>query len=252
MARSITFDSTSLSTGNYTVRKITHDQATERDLYAYSLTRETGAELVSTYYKPKTIIVEGTITGSDIDTLEANIDAFKKVLSAKEKVLDIAYASGTRRYIATARVIQIERDFYNISFAPYTIEFSIPEGYGKDTSVTSYTTASSIRTLEDATLSILGSAIPKYDIQITFSAANAVSEISLTINGDKITLTEAIAASDVVVIDAENKKVTVQGVEKNYTGLFPRLTLGTNTFKIVTTSTSHQYSVTVNYTKKYL
>lgn len=250
--RNITFNSTSINSGNYQVRTVKHDSANDRDLFMYALTRETGAELVSTYYQPKKIIIEGIIKGTSADDLETNIDSFKQIVSGKDKVLDIEYASGTRRYVATARIVQIERDYYNISYAPFSVEFSVPEGYGKNTSQTAYTTASSLHTLEDTSLSILGSAVPKYNIQITFSAASSVTQVSVTINGDKITLTNAITAGQVVVIDAENKKVTLDGTEKDYTGLFPKLVLGSNTYKIVTTSTSHTYAVSVNYTKSYL
>jgi len=250
--RNISFDSTSINSGNYTVKTVQHDDATTRDLFMYELTRESGSELVSTYYQPKKIIIAGTIKGTDVDNLETNIDTFKQLMGGKDKILDIEYASGTRRYIATVKVVQIERDYYNITNVPFSVEFAIPAGFGKDISVTAYTTASVLHTLQDTSLNILGTVVPKYDITITFSAASSVTEVSVTINGDKITVAQAITDGQSLIIDAENKKVTIAGVETDYTGLFPRLQLGANTYKIVTKSTSHSYNVVVSYTKKYL
>ena len=251
--RTINFDGTSINSGNYIVKNIRHDSATDRDLFMYELTRESGAELVSTYYTPKKIIIEGIIKGTDVDNLETNVDTFKKLMSGKNKILDIEYASGTRRYIATARVIQIERDYYNLTYIPFSVEFTIPAGFGMDTAVTTYQTVSiMVHTLEDTSLTIAGTAVPKYNIEIEFASATNVTGVSLTINGDKITVDESITYGQILVIDAENKKVTIDGTEKDYTGLFPRLQLGSNIYKIVTNSTSHSYHVSINYTKKYL
>lgn len=235
------------------VRRVLHDSGTPRELYMYDLTRDGGAELVNAEWKPKKIIIEGIIKGTDIEDLEANIDTFKKYLSGQGKNLDIEYASGTRRYEATASVVTIERDYYHISYAPFSIEFTTPLGFGKDISTTSYSTYSiALHTLTTDSFSILGTVVPKYQIQLLFKLATAVSTVSVTINGDKITIDEAITAGQTLVIDTDNKKVTLAGVEKRYTGIFPRLILGTNNYKIVTSSTSHLYDVTVNYIKTYL
>jgi hypothetical protein len=251
--RSITFDSTSISSGNYTVRKVLHDTATPRDLFMYELTRESGAELVNTEWKTKKIIIEGTIQGSSISDLETNIDSFKLLMSGQNKNLDIQYESGTRRYVATASVIQIERDFYHLNYAPYSVEFQIPDGVGMATTSSSHSTTSiAVATLETDSFTITGTKIPKYNIAIDFDTATAVTEVTVTINGDAITVSEAISAGQVLVIDAENKKCTIDGVEKRYTGFFPRLILGSNSYKIATTATARQYNVLITYTPKYL
>jgi len=250
--RSVAFDSFSLSSGNYVVRNVLHDSATPRDLFLYDLTREGGSELVNAEWKPKKIIVEGTIKGTSISDLETNIDLFKKNLSGQKKNLDVQYIDGTRRYEATAKSISIERDFYHVTYVPYSIEFTIPSGFGKATTSTPYSTQSIIAHTLEADLSILGTVAPKYSITLDFETATSITTVSVTINGDKITIDEAISADQILVIDAENKKVTLDGIEKVYAGLFPRLILGTNSYKIETSSTNHLFDVSVNYTKKYL
>jgi phage-related protein len=251
--RSITFDSTSISSGNYTVRRVLHDKATPRDLYLYELTREGGASLVNAEWKPKKIVIEGTIKGATIATLETNIDTFKQLLSGQNKNLDIQYENGTRRYVATVNSITIERDYYHLNYAPFSVEFTIPSGIGKDITTSLYMTQSIIlHTLENVSFTTTGSAIPKCTIELDFVTASSVSQVSVTINGDKITVSETITAGQVLIIDTENKKVTINGVEKRYTGLFPRLQLGSNSYMIATSSSSHMYDVTITYTKTYL
>lgn len=235
------------------VRKVLHDEALPRELFMYGLTRERGALLVNDEWQPKKIIIEGIIKGTSISELETNIDTFKKNLAGKNKILDVQYESGTRRYLATAQVIQIERDYYHLNYAPYSVAFMIPEGVGKATSASSVGTVSIERhTLEDVSFTADGTAVPKFSISLLFKLVNSVTSVSLTINGDQITVDEPISAGQTLVIDAENKRVTLDGVEKIYTGLFPRLQLGSNGYKIVIGSVSHQYDVTVTYTKAYL
>ena len=53
--RTITYDNTSINSGNYITRKVMHDEATKRDLMAYDLTRERGAILVNSEYQTKKI-----------------------------------------------------------------------------------------------------------------------------------------------------------------------------------------------------
>jgi len=251
--RTITFDGTSLNSGNYITRKLTHDEATEKDLFAYNLTRERGAIIVNSDYKFKKIVLEGIVKGTSADDLEQNLDTFKATLAEQEKHLDIQYASGTRRYVATATQIVIIRDFYHLNYAPFTVELFIASGAGKDTTSTSYSTYSiDISSLEDATFSIGGTLPPPCTIELVFNAADTVTTTEVTINGDRITIDEVISADDILIIDTVNKKVTINGAEKDYTGRFPRLLIGTNTYLIDISSVSHEYDLQIQYTKNYL
>lgn len=253
MAKSVMFNGIYISSGNYTVRKVMHDTATPRDLYMYDLARDGGSILVNNEWKPKKIVVEGIIKGEDIDNLEANCDEFKRIMGVTNKNLDIEYSSGTRRYLASANVIQIERDYYHLNYAPYTIEFVVPDGHGRTLSPVTYMTQSIVlHTLEDVSFGVSGTIAPKYTIELNFEVATDVVGVSVTINGDRVTVNETITAGQIVLIDAENKKITIDGVEKPYTGLFPRLVLGTNDYLIATQSTSHLYDVEVTYTPKFL
>ena len=250
---SVSFNGTSLSTNPYTVKTVRHESMTDRDIFQYQLARESGAIMVNSEWKPKKIIIEGTIKGASSIELETNIDSFKRELSYENKNLDVEYISGTRRYVATAQNITIERDHYHLTMAPYSVEFFIPSGFGQSTSASTHQTQSiAVTSLETDSFVVGGTVEPFYSIQLDFEVANSVSKLSCTINGDRIEMNEAISAGQTVVIDAENKKITIDGVEKRYNGLFPRLVLGTNNYVIGVSSSSHRYDVLVTYTPKYL
>lgn len=251
--RTITYDNTSINSGNYITRKVMHDEATKRDLMAYDLTRERGAILVNSEYQTKKIVLEGIIKGTSADDLESNIDTFKALIAEQERNLDIQYASGTRRYVATAVQTVILRDFYHLNYAPFTIEFLIASGAGKDTVSSSYQTYSiEVASLESASFIVGGTLVPPCTIELTFNSATSVSQVSVTINGDRITAEEAISATDELVINTLTKKVTLNGAEKDYVGRFPKLVIGTNTYTVAVSSTNHQYDLEINYTKNYL
>lgn|SRR5574343_260639 len=251
--QSVSFNGTSLSSGNYTVKTVRHESMTDRDIFQYQLARESGAVHVNSEWKPKKIIVEGTIKGASASDLETNIDVFKRELAYEKKNLDIEYISGTRRYKATAQSITIERDHYHLTYAPYSIEFFIPSGFGEATSASTHQTQSiAVTSLETDSFTVSGTVEPFYTIQLDFEVANSVSKLSCTINGDRIEINESISAGQTVVIDAENKKITLDGVEKRYNGFFPRLVLGENDYVIGVSSSSHRYDVLVTYTPKYL
>lgn len=248
----ITFDSVSLVSTPYTVKKITHENADSRVLNLQDLARQRGGILINAEYKPKIIRIEGNITGTSNADLEGNIDTFKELMSRQSKNLDISYDSGTRRFIATNRSVTIEREYFHLNYAPYSIEMLVPAGVGYNITSTTETTAGlTSKNLTD-TLDILGTADPKMKITLTMTTVSSISSFYFLVNGYKITVTDTFSNGDVVVIDAATLKVTVNGTEYDYTGIFPVWGIGTNTYNLVITGTSITYTLTFEYTQTYL
>lgn len=248
----ITFDGISLMTTPYTVKNISNDSVENREVFVYGLARQRGAHLLNAEYKAKIFRVTGTITGADRATLEANVDEFKELMSRQEKNLDIEYAGGTRRYVATAQSINIDRDFYHNTFTPFEVDFLVPSGIGTDIA-SSNDTASAISTLDRiAQTTVLGTAQPKMKTTIDITAASGITQLDLLANGDKITLITGLVAGDQIIIDENTLKVTVNGVEQDYTGIFPRFLVGANVYQLLFTGTSITYNLTFSYIKTYL
>lgn len=241
MATTITFDSVSLQDANYTVRSARHDSSSERELDMLSIARDDGSIFVAEKYTPKTILVTGIIKASTQANVEDKIDDLKELVSRREKNLDISYAGGTRRYVAYARNIRVERDHYHINYAPYEIEFVVPSGIGKDTSVTASVNNQSANPTYSGTASFSGSAKPKPVITLTFGA-NWVDAFGLsfenTDNDEKIVINKQDAVwsnADVLEIDCENKTVERNSAvdsQVNFYRVFPTFELSSNNIEI--------------------
>ena len=132
----ITFDSVDITTNPYVPRFIKHETVPEELLSLMELAREDGSIIIADKYGVKHITLQGVIYGSTQADLETKIDTFKEVFSRKAKNLDVDWAGGTRRYVATCMSHKFNRDYFNISMCPWTADFIVPEGVGKDTSLT--------------------------------------------------------------------------------------------------------------------
>lgn len=249
----ISFDNVSLNSGNYRVTRLKHEHSSQRESYSYELARERGSILIEGNFKSKDVVVEGRISGSSKAELETNIDTLKEVLSRASKNLDIEYSTGYRRYRNCMAVdIVVDRQYFHLSYAPFEVKFVIPSGVGEDTSNTVVTqTGVTVATNTNA-VTIGGSTFPSPTVKITFASATSVTQASLTIGGDKVTYDGTLVASDVLIFDLDNKKVTLNGIEKDYTGLFPKFVVGSNSYQIITNGTAMNYSVEVSYKKKWL
>ena len=131
----ITFDSVDITTAPYVPRFIKHETVPERILSLMSLAREDGSVIIAEKYGVKHILLQGIIYGSTQSDLETKIDIFKELFSREAKDLDISWEAGTRRYVATCVSHKFNRDYFNISMCPWTVDFIVPEGVGKDTNL---------------------------------------------------------------------------------------------------------------------
>ena len=247
----ITLDSISLMTSPYRVKKMTVEDVENREISVMGLARQRGGLLLNAELKPKKFTLIGAITGTDQADLDDNIDTFKELITRRSKDLDMTYGSGTRRYIVTASKINIPREHYHIDYCPFEVEFIAPAGVGYDTTETTETQTGITDLTKNDAITIAGSAPPDVKLTLTFTAENAITSLDFLANGNKITLTAAFTSTDVVVFDAENMKVTLNGTEVAYTGIFPEFFIGSNDYLIEAHGTSCTYNYTLAYTKTY-
>ena len=248
----VLYDNVNLNSTPYSITNLAYENDPRRNVYAYKLSRERGEVIVGAGYISKTITIQGRIQGNDKSDLDDKIDTFMELVGRREKNLDIDHGTGTRRFIVIKTGGGIKRVFYQLNYADFEITFLAPEGVGKATTQTTETETAITDAIKTGSWTVGGSAYPTPQVQLTFTSTDTVSAVSLKVNGDKITINEAIADNDVVIFDIENKKVTLNGVEKDYDGIFPRFDIGANSYEIDITSTSHQYDLTLSYFKRYL
>jgi len=144
MSTSIQFNGTEINNVTYITENTTHDEAPSRSISAFKIARRDGEKLVSAFWGRKEITITGYIIGSNRADFENQVDLLKSLLSPQSANLDINYNGVYRRYIATAEEIKINRDSFNIDWAPYSAKFLVPLGIGADTSENNISSVASI------------------------------------------------------------------------------------------------------------
>ncbi len=250
--KQVTFDNTSITSSIYKINRLQDENSNNIQTNIFNLARQRGEFLLNKEFKTKTIEINGTILGNDSNGLETNIDSLKELLMRQGKNLDIEYSNGTRRYVSTCTSFEVDRDFYHLSYAPYKATFIVPSGVGFNISKTtsSVTDISSLNYVSNITLG--GTTQPKMKILLKITADSSVTGFEMLVNGDKITISETIITDDVIIIDEENIKVTINGIEKDYIGIFPQWVVGFNVYQITFTATSLTYNLDFEYTKTYI
>lgn len=244
----IKFDNTEILNSTYIPRYVKHESAPERILDNLNLAREDGRVFIVDRYDRKEITIIGNLTGSSVSDLEQKIDAFKELFSRVQKNLDIDFAGGTRRYIASVEKHDFDRDYFNDLYVPWFARFIVLSGEGKDTTPTSaYSNDVSASTPTNVNFTLLGSKPPKPKIKLTLKsyAATAWSqglEILNNDTGERILLTKPVGLSDFgtgnyAEFDFELKKIlnTLNGTpeeEIDYYGSFSKFLIGLNSIKI--------------------
>jgi hypothetical protein len=240
MSQSIQFDSTELRNTTYIPRFVKHESATERDLNILNLARDDGGVLVNDRRGVKRITLQGILTATSESGLETAIDTFKELFSRVAKNLDISWAGSTRRYVATCQFHNFDRDFFHLLFVPWTAEFVVVNGVGSDTTLTACKHAVSVNSspfvISPAPV-FAGSAKPKPLVTFEIGAGHTKPcgiMLENQDNGQKLIYNKqtALAENDTIIMDYANKKVTLEGVEQPFYGVFPDLIIGTNNLRI--------------------
>ena len=236
--RTIQFDSVSLQDGSlYKTQEIQHESMDSRELNIQRLGKGDGGKLVSETFAPKTIKLIGTIFCTDCDNLESRIDTFKELLSRQEKNLDIQYASGTRRYVATCSNYLIERKHYNLTFANWEANFLISNtAFGKSLDTSTY--SQDLIVVGTATVAgtytFTGTRRPMPTIKMTVNSETDLSKVrfrNVNTNG-AIEVETAFNAADVLIVNTSDYTVTLNGTAQDYAGSFPEFVAGANDFRV--------------------
>jgi hypothetical protein len=250
---SIKFDNVEILTTAYMPQYAKHETAPDRVLNTLPLAREDGEVLISERYNRKIITLRGTLKATTQANLDTAIDGFKELFSRPEKNLDVAWAGGTRRYVATCVRHSFDRDHYHTTALPWSAEFVVASGIGKDTTATLARDEAALTTddedvegdfIAEDTFTLSGSKAPEpvITLEIVDAASNmkGIEYTNLDTN-ERIIINRNVdwsaATGKQIKIDCENKRVldnlaTDDFVEGPFHGVFPRFKLGTNNVRI--------------------
>lgn len=253
----VTYNTVDLNSGTIITTDIQDAASPQRVLSTFNLLRSGGVVLTDSNYYAKTIKVSGTIVGTSMTNLESLIDTFQATMAVQDKNLDIAYNSGTRRYVCTPAVVTVQRPVRASNFAKFSVDFLATQ-YGKDTSVTTISSAVAYTTTVSSTSSLFGGSAPdqKVKIQLVLTAGTGLTAKHINVanasTNEAIDVTRDWTVGETLVIDCDLMTVTVDGVNVAYTGAFPRFASGTSNLDILDDFTTRTRTITTTYTKRYL
>lgn len=253
----ISFAGNSLQTTNILTADIAHEQWPVRDVKMYAIAHANMSKIPYTSFPSKSVVVRGKVIDTTIAALDSRLDTFRSYFLSQDQNLDIGYGGSTRRYIATANTVAIDRPG-GLSYANFSIEFYVTEPFGRETSTTSALTAAG-RTLASYSdpYTFLGTApIQQPIVTVTLTAVSGATNKTITIgnagSGQQITITRTWTAADILIVDSTLKKVTVNGTEVDFSGAFPEFAPGSQTITYNDDFTSRTFTYGITYYKRYI
>lgn len=181
---SISFDGNNMQTANILTSDIVHEQVGSKYAPVYNLAHENSSKIPFVDYSNKIIQVKGKIIDSGAVALDSRLDTFRSYFLGKDKNLDIGYNGATRRYIATATQVAIDRP-EGLGYALFEIEFTATTPFGQDTSATNALTGSSrTNSSYSDSYTFLGSAPVQLPVITVSLAAISTSTTNLVTNPD--------------------------------------------------------------------
>ena len=233
MASTIKFDNTEIRNTTYTPRFVKHETIPEKIISTEQLARGDGEIIVSERYGKRIISFVGILSASSQANLETAIDSFKELFSRQQKNLDIDWAGGTLRYVATCVNHRFDRDHFHNLFVPWSAEFAVYDSFGEDTTETVLVNAENFNSGRwTKAFTFAGSAKPRPRFTLTPAATAANTQglmIKNTDNGQRIVVpfSGGLLAVD-YEIDCRLKTVKINGVVSKYYGQFPDFIVGVN------------------------
>ena len=223
------------------------------DLKAINLVRTHGAVVVSSRFTKKVIQVFGYILAPSRQAYEEAFDELKWRVSAKQRSLVIVQAGKERVY--TGSVTAVSEGFIEGGKTYISLTFECNDPFGRDGSLVYYSSGDFTDSPHafDHVFGGYADVYPKMVVTLTTVEAGVKSvSIGNSIANQMITVTREFANGDVLMVDADSQRVSVNGVVVDFTGFFPSFKPGTSYLSYADTFTARTASVDIEYPKKYL
>lgn len=225
----IIFDGFGLQNANIVTSQINHDDLLGIELNSFKYPRENGGGVLSKFYRGREIKLVMTIKSDTSSNFNTLLDSVKKNLRKTEGYLDITVNGEIRRIKATCTRFDTRREHYNVTYCTVDVTFTTLEAFFYASSKQSYNFQGKTGTFSDE-ITNGGSAESLPVFYHIFGATTAVTAVTLTAFSKVLTISNTFAVNDILIIDSENKTVTKNGVDIDYTGSFPVFPPGSNPF----------------------
>lgn len=225
----------------------------DRTLFDNKIARADKTLLTSAEYTTKEVAVYGRIAGTDKDTREQILDTLKGYIQEPNKTLKLSQSGTNIEWTATLQDMDLKQ--YG-PWLKFVLIFKATDPIGKDEDVATALNVSGITSATSTqSMTIAGSYKANPTITFTLTAVTGGTSQSVSIGnaeiGQALTVTRDWTAGDIMTIDCENYIVSVNGVEVDYSGLFPYFYPGNRSISYVDTFSTRTVGIVVNYYKKY-
>ena len=237
---------------------INHASIPDKVAAMYQLANANSSAIPFIDYPSKAITIAGVIKGTGQADLDDRIDNFKGIFNGKNKDLDIAYSSTTRRYIATVNTLNISERNGALDFVNFTVEFICTQPFGTDTTATEmFNVSAHTSAMYTTEPTIAGNAptqLPIFTITINALTGDGdYMQISNDSNGQELLLYGYdFEAGDVVIINCAERTVTLNGTLIDYAGVFIELEPGAQPITYSDGFTTRSVDLQAEYNKLWL
>jgi len=223
------------------------------DLNTYENPVIDGGWVLNRKYTNKDITLRGVLLADTASALQTLIDNFKLKTSEVEWYLEIKVDWVYRRTKATCVKSDLfDKKHYDITRCPFEITFRTLEPFfylrSDETVLESWVTAN---ITVDISYNGTAKTYPKF--LFAFNSWNTgVTQVAIALNGKTITITDTFSDWDVMIVNCETKEVLINGVDTDYSGVFPNLEYWTNIVETTFTKTTLNVDMSFLYAKNYL
>ncbi|HNX02184.1 MAG TPA: hypothetical protein PLE33_05780 [Candidatus Cloacimonas sp.] len=246
------------------IEKTGHDENTEKKNDITEVAGSDDSVVVNSNFTPKKIIVTGKLAFDTYEELQDAIDELKLNALAEGGKLIVPIGDAFRTFIVYPSSCTITRDddycgdcIYQISYIASNPPFGLDsDSTGALIKTNAHTSEGFGNDLFSQSILFAGTAKPKPKIRIEIATANAMTEIEIinATTGQEIKISDdTIVDGDVFVVDTENLRVSKNGDDIDFSGVFPDFVVGLNDVLINFYSPSEtvlQYYQTENVNKK--
>ncbi len=237
-----------LSTNPYKIPK--------RDLSMSNIARTSQSSVNSGFWSERDIEVRVAISRATRELMQDSLDALMTVLQPLNKILVVNQGSSQRQYYCSLKDAPVERD--GGAYQELLLVFGCSDRYGYATTTTTvFTIPSTTAGTRSDAITLGGSAEWQTPvITLNFSAITGGTSKTVTVGnngtGQAVSIIRNWAASDILVIDAYNKTVKVNGATVAFTGAIPEWKTGAGVWYEVDDLTTRTYTGTITNVNKYL
>jgi hypothetical protein len=201
--------------------------------------RADGEYIQTDYWRKAKIVLKGTVFGTSKDDMEAHIDLLKQNLAVGNGLLYTSDFGGSPRvwncYADISKLVDTRR-YYNVTFCHWEVDFLITLPFARSPArrVVAPVDPMTVSPTVYDTVQNAGTATSKGIWTFLLNVVGSCNQLTLTnlTTSEAIIISGTFANNDIIMINGETATVTQNANQVDFTGVFPSIAPGLNTFTV--------------------